>query len=541
MSGTLRLGLLLDGERVPYWAARTIDRISGMEGVRIEMVAIDRPAGQSASSPASRGSALYRAHSWLDGRMNRTKQDPLARVDLPDALSNVPRIMLHRGDDRADVPGGEVPSVDGPELDLLINLGDSRPGLELSDHARYGTLSFRPGDGSGYDGRFPGFQEICYGDPITASHVRRDHKGTATAVYRSYSSTFERSEKRNREQIYHKGISFLPRVLHQLSSEGAFGGGEGITNDGAGDGGPGNVDMMRYFLRRLPASASLMTRRVWSEERWAVRYRLGEDVPSTFDGFITLEPPAHTWWADPQAAWQDDDLFIFIEDLTMPRRKNHGHISVMRIDDQGRAERPVTVLERPYHLSYPFVFQWKGTHYMVPESSANRSIELYEAVEFPYRWQHVKDLMTGVSAVDSTLVRWGGRWWLFANMRENDGAPLNDELFLFHAKDLLADSWEPHPRNPVISDVRSSRPAGALFVQDGALYRPSQDSSFSYGYAVNINKVLRLDERGYEEVRTSYIEPGLFPGASRVHTFSHVPGLTVVDTFMTWPRSIRGR
>lgn len=539
MSGTLRLGLLLDGERVPYWAARTIDRICSMEGVQIEMVMIDGQNGRGPSSSVSRGSVLYRAHSWLDGRMNQTKQDPLARIDLPDALKNIPRVML-RKNDRTDAPVGEASSFDGSELDVLINLGDPSLSPELSDRARYGVLSFRPGDGARYDGRFPGFQEICDGDPITASYVRRDHKGTATAVYRSYSSTFERSEKRNREQIYHKGISFLPRVLSQLQSE-ALDGGEEITGGASSDAGAGNIDMMRYFLRRLPASASLATKRARSEERWAVRYRLGDDVPSTFDGFVTLEPPAHTWWADPQAAWQDDDFFIFIEDLTIPGRKNRGHISVIRFDNQGRAEKPVTVLERPYHLSYPFVFQWKGTHYMVPESSANRSIELYEAVEFPYRWQHVKDLMTGVSAVDSTLVRWGGRWWLFANIRENDGAPLNDELFVFHAKDLLADSWEPHPRNPVISDVRSSRPAGALFVQDGALYRPSQDSSFSYGYAVNINKVLRLDENGYEEVRTSYIEPSLFPRASRVHTFSHVPGITVVDTFMTWPRSIRGR
>ena len=248
-SGTLRLGLLLDDERVPYWAARTIDRMSSMEGVRIELVVIDGQNGRSAPSRTARGSVLYRAHSWLDGQMNRTKQDPLARVDVPDALRNVPRVTHYRKEDRTNVPEGEASNIEGPELDVLINLGDPRLSPELSDRARYGVLSFRPGDGSRYDGRFPGFQEICDGEPITASHVRRDHKGSATAVYRSYSSTFERSEKRNREQIYHKGISFLPRVLHQLRSEGVPGSAEEITGGGTSDKRPENVDMREAINR----------------------------------------------------------------------------------------------------------------------------------------------------------------------------------------------------------------------------------------------------------------------------------------------------
>src|SRR5207253_8229013 len=50
---------------------------------------------------------------------------------------------------------------------------------------------------------------------------------------------------------------------------------------------------------------------------------------------------------------------------------------------------------------------------------------------------------------------------------------LDDELHLFHAERLTGD-WQPHPRNPVKSDARSARPAGSLFVRDGALYRPAQ-------------------------------------------------------------------
>jgi hypothetical protein len=176
---------------------------------------------------------------------------------------------------------------------------------------------------------------------------------------------------------------------------------------------------------------------------------------------------------------------------------------------------------------------------MVPESSHAGTIELYESTMFPYQWRLVKELMSGVSAFDTTLVRRNGLWWMFTNMRESLGGPSDDELFLFYSDDLLGDHWEPHPLNPIITDARTARPAGRIFELDGVLYRPSQDCSESYGYAVNINRVLEMDEKSYKETRTAYLEPKEFPGASRVHTFSHIHGLTAVDTYMARPRFLK--
>jgi hypothetical protein len=41
------------------------------------------------------------------------------------------------------------------------------------------------------------------------------------------------------------------------------------------------------------------------------------------------------------------------------------------------------VLERPYHLSYPYVFFVGDDAFMLPETAANGAIELYRAVSFP--------------------------------------------------------------------------------------------------------------------------------------------------------------
>ena len=44
-------------------------------------------------------------------------------------------------------------------------------------------------------------------------------------------------------------------------------------------------------------------------------------------------------------------------------------------------------LERPSHLSYPFVFWDQGDWYMLPETAGTRSVELLRARDFPRRWE----------------------------------------------------------------------------------------------------------------------------------------------------------
>lgn len=545
MRAKLKVGLLLDGASVPYWASRTIERIIGSDYAEISLLVIDGGLERDSHPVLPRESFLYDVYAWFDHRNNQGGVDPLAPLDLPTSLEKVGRVYIKRtrGAARA-VPEEVLKRIGERELDVIFDIGNVTPLGQISKCAKYGAWAFSPGDGAEYDGRPPGFWEIYDGVAVTGSQVRRISNGSVTTLYRSYSHTVSHSEKRNREQIYLKGISFVPRLLKQLYEEGedSIKGEEGMSIWGPHPRpGPGNIEMVAYFLRRLPHNVSFMTKRALMEERWAVRYKLGRGIPASLDGFTTLAPPPGTWWADPHADVEDNDFYIFVEELELPRSKNHGHISVIKIDAEGKAEEPVTVLEQPYHLSYPFVFQWKGKHYMVPESAANRTIELYEATEFPYKWDHVMDLMTGVNAVDTTIVRRNGLWWMFTNMSENEGGPINDELFLFRSDDLLSPNWEPHPLNPIVSDARLARPAGRIFESNGALYRPSQDCSRCYGYAVNISKIAELDEKRYKEVRTVYLEPKSFPGASRMHTFTHIHGLTVLDTYMGKARITPGQ
>jgi hypothetical protein len=270
-------------------------------------------------------------------------------------------------------------------------------------------------------------------------------------------------------------------------------------------------------------------RHALNREQWALAYRFRSgpsDPNNTLYRFKNLLPPKESFWADPCVIHEEGRYYIFLEEYPYGTAK--GHISVMELDKNGVVNGPTKVLERDYHLSYPCVFKWNNNYFMIPESAANRTIELYRSVSFPFKWELEKVLMNDVRAADATVVEVDGTWWMFVSIAENC---IPDELFLFYADSPLG-PWITHRRNPVKSDVRSSRPAGKLFNWNGDLYRPAQDSSGRYGYAVTINRVVQLDEENFREEEVSKILPNWSKNLVGTHTLSIADDLTVVDCLM---------
>jgi len=68
---------------------------------------------------------------------------------------------------------------------------------------------------------------------------------------------------------------------------------------------------------------------------------------------------------------------------------NQGNIGYATSDNGLDWTYQQIVLDEPYHLSYPYVFEWQGDYYMVPESYQVNSILLYRAVNFPTDWEFV--------------------------------------------------------------------------------------------------------------------------------------------------------
>ncbi|MGE0225989.1 MAG: hypothetical protein AB7F35_18280 [Acetobacteraceae bacterium] len=174
------------------------------------------------------------------------------------------------------------------------------------------------------------------------------------------------------------------------------------------------------------------------------------------------------------------------------------------------------------HLSYPFpVRDEVGRLCLLTESWEASALHLWREEGGTLR---LVGPILDRPVVDATPWHDGTRWWLFCTLH-GDGA--NERLHLFHS-DRLAGPWIPHPGNPVKIDAGSARPAGPLFHVDGRLVRPSQDCSRTYGGAVVLNAVTRLDPDGFEETPIRRLEPQPeYPHG--LHTLCPAGDVTIID------------
>jgi len=215
------------------------------------------------------------------------------------------------------------------------------------------------------------------------------------------------------------------------------------------------------------------------------------DIPARFvaDPFMVQEN--HTW-------------YMFFE--VMNARTDQGDIGLATSEDGLKWSYRQIVLDEPFHLSYPYVFKWEGEYYMIPESGEANSIRLYQATGFPSEWSFVGTLLDGSHYLDSAILRFDDRWWLFTTPTER-----NDTLRLFYA-DELRGPWTEHPESPIIEgNANIARLGGRVLVFDGRIIRYAQDDEPTYGNQVQAFEITELTTTSYREKgvgENPILEPG---------------------------------
>lgn len=307
---------------------------------------------------------------------------------------------------------------------------------------------------------------------------------------------------------------------------------------------PSNVSplafMARGWCRKLIGRLSGMS---GAPSHWRVGYRHIDGVPSAVgertwseQPFEILADDGTRFYADPVPFEHEGRHFLFVEDY--PYATGKGVIAVTEIAADGTPSAVRQVLERPWHLSYPFLVRHGSETYMLPEMSAARRVQLFRAEKFPDRWVADRVLLDDIVAADATLIEHAGRWWMFATLAD-DGGSSWDQLCLFHAPDLFG-PWTPHAANPVLVDAGAARPAGAMWrAEDGSLMRVAQDCRTGYGVGLTICRVDRLDERAFAQTVVARVAPPDGYGADGTHTLGRTGNFEVID--LRFPPASRGR
>lgn len=290
-----------------------------------------------------------------------------------------------------------------------------------------------------------------------------------------------------------------------------------------------------YEFKPTRLLASLIIRNIKNEvfkraqvkkSYWKLYLGITGDLPKTNTGLKCISPPDDRFWADPFLLEHQGRNYIFIEEFIYESRK--GTIAVLEQGKDGDFIRTTTVLEESYHLSYPNVFYIDNSLYMIPETGSQKNIQLYSCIEFPRKWEKVRDILKGVQASDTTVFYYENLWWIFTSVNLNRMSQ-DEQLYLYCTDSILSGQLTLHPGNPIAFGSECSRMAGNIFKRNGKMYRPAQDCSRVYGGRVVIMEIDKFTKTEYVEHPVSTIEPT--QGLIGLHTYNEGKEYFVIDAY----------
>lgn len=540
----IRYGILAGSSFLPGWQLRCLEELDRMDGVRLELVILRSSGPERAGEAEGRRGPLFgdglweRIRAWL-----APETAAVARVSLEDRLADVTTLRC-----RPDGPGAgrfhpdDVERIRERDLDFILRLDEVPVRGAVLRIPTYGVWAFRHGEPSRHPPGPPGFWEILRGDDVTVGVLQRltGDPGVVEVLYRGRFQTEDDSWKVNRDRILTHSSPWPARVCREIL---------------AGARTPRSVSPTCREIRTPVRpdgrqTLGLVGRLAWNyvrnvaaeicrHEQWSVG-----TVGHPPEAFVESGESLWVRWlptmsrqlyrADPFGIQIDGTLRVMAEEFDYT--DGLGRLVSLRIGRDGRprpdgagapAPRGIPAEgDEPVHISYPYLFSHGESTYCVPETSEARVVRLYRARDFPSEWETVATLVEDFAAVDPTIFRYDDRWWLFCT--DLDGGS-HTHLHAWWASELTG-PWAPHALNPLKTDVRSARPAGTPFRHHGALFRPAQDCSKTYGGAIALNRVVDLSPTRFRETTVGYLRPdpdGPYPDG--LHTLSAAGDRTLVD------------
>jgi hypothetical protein len=357
-----------------------------------------------------------------------------------------------------------------------------------------------------------------------------------------YATTPSLSVADNRFGPYWSSQHFVIRALHQLHTSGAAQGTSASRQPYYGRRAiyrrPSNAEFTKWLaaeatrrsLVYLGRSARRLVRSPPSAPHWRIALRrtncpmYAEPNPESLQTFQWIPKPPGRFQADPFLIDHAGSTWVFFEDCD--DRVIKGSVACARISDSGSLEEQRTVLERPYHLSYPHVFEHAGEMFMVPESQQSGTVDLFRARRFPNEWVREATLLE-LRAVDSTVFEHDGCWWMLSSPRV---VPGHAALTYLWQAPALTGPWKLASHSPMNADVRNARGAGRAFINGSELWRPSQDCSIHYGRALKFNCIRRLGGDPLEEVVRVVRATGT-RGLVGIHTYNRSLHWEAIDGY----------
>ena len=399
--------------------------------------------------------------------------------------------------------------------------------------ARHGIWSFHHADNAVNRGYPPGFWEIVNDEPccgVTLQQLTSELDGGRIIEKAWYDRHW--SFYKNNCDLLDKSVVLLFKGMDKLLRQGELRTEKSPVYCNRLYTKPALRPLLKYLLSFYSNLFARAFNRLFPLTRpscWALFFSRGDFLEAVLYRINPAPMPKGVFWADPFLFCHGKQLYVFFENFSYKTRK--GIISSGKIVEDGKGGYKIAdvrdAINLGYHMSYPQIIEEDGEIYMMPETLANKRLEVFRCASFPDRWELHATAFEGEEVVDTTYYCDGnGDRWLFMNK----GRAPEAELYIYRISSLSLDSIEGHLLNPVIIDCKRGKNGGSMFSRDNESYRPNQIITHGvYGKGLQICRIKKLTLEEYEDEAVISIEPKFKKGLVGVHHLHQIDGAFVFD------------
>lgn len=431
----------------------------------------------------------------------------------------------------------DITRIQSHRPDFVLRFGFNILRGSILSVAPLGVWSFHHGDEQHFRGGPPGFWEIMKSRATTGAILQRltSVLDSGVILKKGYFKTIDHSWPESFEQLLHYTALWPLQVAKDVLN-GHCNPNEmpAATTNATIFRFPDNGQMLRFLIRQFKNKLCFHYRELFKPEHWNVGI-----VDHPIETIINNKSLKIKWLSDlPVNKFLADGFgfenagkkYIVAEQYEYRTSKG----KLVALDAEGNQFQ--FFKENAFHNSYPFVFEYDGNTYCLPESYEQNRLDLLLWEPDLKQFKFIKTLIDKVEVIDPTLIEINNVWWLFCTHRSLS----NTLLYLYHASSPFG-PFEPHQNNPVKCDIQSSRPAGNVFQLAGKWYRPAQDCAQTYGHRIVIHEITEISHEVFREKAVKIIEAQA-PFDKGIHTLSRFGNQTLVDGKVfrfNWPNFFR--
>ena len=478
----MKIGVILDGDRLSRWQADTLAAIAGEAEFVIYSCESDAPAKRSPLH------AFYYLLNLFTIRNAQTRTKA-----LPPFLRVAARRTFRAEADGAwqRLPTDLLKTVAVDEPGVLIKFGMGLLKVPPPDQLRVPILSYHHGDPARFRGRPAGFYELLNGEPTVGQIVQilSNKLDAGKIVAAAETKAVPYSYRATLVDAYRHS----PLLLWGAIANAIAGKAWEPPEWGAAYRLPGNATVVRFVFQRVRALIAHLLYGLFREKRWKVATAAVSE-PLTLDSLTAS--------LANEARWQPVATPVGFRFLADPFFHPDGELIVeaMRsvsargevLQMTGQASRRLS--GRGGHFSYPAPIESAGQRHVIPENSDWSPTLAYPCSDDGFGEPFELRIPGRPRLLDPTPFRRGDAIFLFANVAVEGSSVLR-----LWVADALDAEFVEHPMSPIRISPNGARMAGIPAIIDGRLIRVGQDLRRGYGDGIAFFEITHFDRACYAE------------------------------------------